>query len=196
MNQVGNKWACHPYPDTVCPDDPVRLIAHGLRAGKYWAVMVAARAMAKKVPAGSILVPIPSADGGCYANRTLAHAICLQTPGVRVVEALRGSRRRSQYDAKKSGVALRAHELKIFAQLTLSDHSGVVLIDNVLDTGETYRAACAALGAEPPIVVWAMTPAPSSASRFVRMASGWINADADGQEEPDLVSPMNAPCSA
>lgn len=158
MSQKGKKWACHDYPATLCPDDPVRLIAHGLRVGKHWAVMVSAQAMAGRIPSGSTLVPIPSSDGGCYANKMLAHAICQLVPGLRVIEALSGRKRQSQYHAKKAGVPLLAHQLAMHAGASLPEGSSVVLIDNVLDTGQTYLAACDALQLAPPILVWAMTP--------------------------------------
>lgn len=62
------------------------------------------------------------------------------------VEALRGIERGSQYDAKKRGQTLSAVDMGFYRHKALPTNRTPYLIDNVVDTGNTAKAAIRALG--------------------------------------------------
>lgn len=63
-----------------------------------------------------------------------------------IVEALRGIERGSQYDAKKRGQTLSAENMGFYRHKDLPSNRTPYLIDNVVDTGNTAKAAIKALG--------------------------------------------------
>ena len=63
-----------------------------------------------------------------------------------IVEALRGIDRGSQYDAKKRGQTLSAENMGFYRHKDLPSNRTPYLIDNVVDTGNTAKAAIKALG--------------------------------------------------
>ncbi len=153
------------YPPNFNADNPVRLVAHGLRAGKAWAVQAAAKSMHQLVTPGATLVPMPSSDGSTSANFLLARAIVAEMgvggASVAILPLLAGERRPSQYETKKAGRLLTGEELKMRAVASALPEHKVILIDNVVDSGETARAALTAMGqsAMPvEVLVWAVAP--------------------------------------
>ena len=63
-----------------------------------------------------------------------------------IVEALRGIERGSQYDAKKRGQTLSSEDMGFYRHKDLPSNRTPYLIDNVVDTGNTAKAAVKALG--------------------------------------------------
>ena len=63
-----------------------------------------------------------------------------------IVEALRGIERDSQYDAKKRGQTLSGENMGFYRQKSLSTNRIPYIVDNVVDTGNTAKAAARALG--------------------------------------------------
>ena len=75
----------------------------------------------------------------------LARAISSYTH-LPIVEALRGIERVSQYDAKKRGQTLSAEDMGFYRHKDLPSNRTPYLIDNVVDTDNTAKAAVKALG--------------------------------------------------
>ena len=62
--------------DYRAPGDlPIRRTAHGLKAGNPDAIALAAIAMARWLPRGAVLVPMPSRTGSPGSTRRLAERI-------------------------------------------------------------------------------------------------------------------------
>ncbi len=152
--------APHEYPASPEADRSararfVRQVAHDLKVADARAIHVAAGAMAPLLPPGSTLVPVPSSSGSTRANLRLAEAIASLVPGTHVVDGLDREASESQYRRRKRGeAALRADAMRVrWVGGALRDP--VVLIDNVLSTGATAKAAERALGRDTLALVWA-----------------------------------------
>ena len=122
-----------------------RWVAHKLKDGDNDAIDYAARQIAKLLPQNAVLVPIPGHHGKTEQTMQLAKAISSYTH-LPIVEALRGIERDSQYDAKKRGQTLSAEDMGFYKYKDLPSNRTPYLIDNVVDTGNTAKAAIRALG--------------------------------------------------
>lgn len=134
----------------------VRKIAHGLKKGNEQAIKKAACAMAKNIKAGSVLVPIPSANG--YADATLKLALALREvtdEKIHVADILFSAPRMSHYLSKKRGIALSIEAMAMHVKAHAIPHDKLILVDNVADTGKTIMAARKALTVEAPALVFA-----------------------------------------
>ena len=105
----------------------------------------AARQIAKLLPQNAVLVPIPGHHGKAEQTMQLARAISSYTH-LPIVDALRGIERDSQYDAKKRGQTLSAEDMGFYKYKDLPSNRTPYIIDNVVDTGTTAKAAIKALG--------------------------------------------------
>ena len=146
----------------------LRELAYAIKVPGSPRLVEAAACIAARVPQRArghhvVLVPVPSSRGDTDASRQLAEALaaCL---GATVVDALAGAERQSSRARKKIGLpGLRAQQmpmtLRAQRQIDLAD--SVYLVDNVLDTGETLRAAERALGRPAGAMVLAVTEVPT-----------------------------------
>ena len=120
-------------------------VAHKLKEGDIDCYNFAAKQMAKMLPKNAVLVPIPGrhgkADQTMHLCRDIASYTCLP-----VVDALRGKDRESQYEAKYKGRSLTVEQLGFHKVSSLPSDRVPYLIDNVVDTGTTAKAAVKALG--------------------------------------------------
>lgn len=120
-------------------------VAHKLKEGDTDAFDYAARQMSKLLPKNAVLVPIPGrhgkADQTMHLCRDIASYTCLP-----VVDALRGKDRESQYEAKYKCRSLTEEQLGFHRVASLPSDRVPYLIDNVVDTGTTAKAAVKALG--------------------------------------------------
>ncbi len=123
----------------------VREIARELKRSNPYALKLAAEAMARAVPDGAVLVPVPGHDGRAGDTFALANEIAAIT-GSPVVEALRGTPRRAVYEQKREGVLPSASALGFRRFAALPPGREVVFVDNVVGTGTTAVAAREALG--------------------------------------------------
>lgn len=126
---------------------PVRDVAHALKRPAHHPreLARAAQQLAALVPAGAVLVPVPSSDGSTAVNLALAEAIAVRS-GARVCDALRRDRavQSSRARRKRGGRSLmvQQHQIREIARCP----GDLYLVDNVIATGNTIRAARTALG--------------------------------------------------
>lgn len=121
-------------------------LAHGVKTRDPKVIAEVADLMASLIPKDAVLVPAPSHTGEATDMLDLAQAISERT-GAPVANVLKSVKRGSQYDAKNAGKPLSASELGI----TVTGEplpAGLlpVVIDNVVDTGNTAEACVKALG--------------------------------------------------
>ena len=118
-----------------------RDLAKKVKSGDAAAITQMATEMAAELELspGSIFVPIPSSGGVATYTKQLANEIAAINGGT-VSDILKGSERESLYDTKKSGG--NAAEVDFGFRLDGDAPQGnIVLVDNVMDTGETASAA-------------------------------------------------------
>lgn len=126
----------------------IRAVAYALKQAVPTAIAVAAPAMAALIGGPCLLVPIPASDCGVRANLALARAIAGLVPDCRAKIAIA----RSGPTASSTRLRLRGlHGLKREQHhFSLTGEQmpplPVYFVDNVIRTGETIRAARAALG--------------------------------------------------
>ena len=120
-------------------------IAHSIKDGDTDAIEYAARKMAALVPNNAVLVPIPGHHGVADQTLRLAQALSSYTH-LPLVDALRGREHESQYQAKLRGRVLSGREMGFHQIRELPSGRIPCLIDNVVDTGTTAKAAVGALG--------------------------------------------------
>lgn len=137
------------YAHSYYHDPQVRKIAHGIKNGNRQAILSAARAMTRLLPAAPriILVPIPSRTGTATTTRLLAEEICHQHPKTEVMDVLRGRVRPSLYEEKKQGKRdVCSAWFGFRLTRSLPPDAEVFLVDNVEATGATIKAAMAVCG--------------------------------------------------
>lgn len=120
-------------------------IAHSIKEGDTDAIDYAARRMAAVVPTNAVLVPIPGHHGVADQTLRLVQALSSYTH-LPFVDALRGRDHESQYEAKRRGHVLSGREMGFQQVRVLPSGRIPCLIDNVVDTGTTAKAAAEALG--------------------------------------------------
>lgn len=122
-----------------------RWVAHKIKEGDSDAIEYAAKQMGLILPGNSVLIPIPGHLGYPKETMALAEAISRNTRHP-IADILRGNKRESQYEAKYRGYTLSQEEMGFERIASIPDGKQPVLIDNVVDTGTTAKAAFKALG--------------------------------------------------
>ncbi len=122
--------------------DGARTLAHEAKAGSADAITQMAKEMAPLVPAGAVLVPIPSKDGSATITLEVAKALAELT-GRPMADVIKGKSRDSVYDFKFEGndtdnLKSEFFEFKLEQEPPAGD---ILLIDNVYDTGTTAKYA-------------------------------------------------------
>lgn len=120
-------------------------LAHGIKSRDPKIIAEVADLMTPLIPKDAVLVPAPSHTGDATDMLDLAKAISERT-GAPVADVLKSAERGSQYEAKNAGKPLAASEMGITVQGGLPDGKLPVVIDNVVDTGNTAEACVKALG--------------------------------------------------
>ena len=122
-------------------------LCHKLKENDSQAITFCARHLAKMLPENAVVVPIPGHHGFALQTLYLARAISEQSDGIiPVANVLKGNGRLSNYQAKKEGHPLSAFELGFRQVAPLPKGKVPYLLDNVVDTGTTAKAAINALG--------------------------------------------------
>lgn len=120
----------------------LRHLALRVKDGRESALRRAAELMAARLPAGAVVVPMPSHLGRAAAMLGVAERIGLARPDMAVCDALEAAPHASRYADKKAGRRPEGVRMRLLRPLP----SGrVFIIDNCVDTGETFRAASAAI---------------------------------------------------
>ena len=139
-------------------DPDIRALCHAVKDGDPVAILETAALLAPYVPNGSILVPVPNHDGRAGYTLELAKAIRERLPrkDVTVLDALKGLPHPSLCEMKHAGFNLASVDYGFDftgrrERMFLKNYNGsnghpVFLVDNVIDTGRTARAAYVALG--------------------------------------------------
>ena len=125
-----------------------RRLAYGLKVPTREAIRVAAAELARLIPPRAFLVPIPSSDGTVSVNRRLCLAIARRTCGLYAVALGRRAPVESSCVRAKAGLhrlSPRQHQMIRVRELPAGARP-VFLVDNVVTSGNTLRAARAALG--------------------------------------------------
>jgi predicted amidophosphoribosyltransferase len=136
----------------------VRDVAHALKRAESRAVAVAALAMARLVKRGAVLVPVPSSAGDTRVNAVLANEVA-ELAGGSVCDVLgRRTPVESSYLRRKAGgTSLTVREHHMVASAACDGR--LYLVDNVVSTGSTVRAARRALDGRAQALVWAVDSA-------------------------------------
>ena len=122
-------------------------LCHKLKENDPRAITYCARQLVKMLPENAVVVPIPGHHGFALQTLYLARAINEQSGGIiPVANVLKGNSRMSNYQAKKKGSLLPAEELGFRQVAPLPKGKVPYLLDNVVDTGTTAKAAINALG--------------------------------------------------
>ena len=121
-------------------------LARAVKSDGLKAINEAADLMSLLVPDNAVLVPAPSHVGYATDMLLLANAIGMRTNS-EVADVLKSAPRDSQYDHKiNSGKPFTAEELGIHMEGELPEGKFPVVIDNVVNTGNTAEACVKALG--------------------------------------------------
>ena len=122
-------------------------LCHKLKENDPQAIAYCARQLVKMLPENAVVIPIPGHHGFALQTLYLARAINEQSGGIiPVANVLKGNSRMSNYQAKKEGYLLPAEELGFRQVAPLPKGKVPYLLDNVVDTGTTAKAAINALG--------------------------------------------------
>ena len=122
-------------------------LCHKLKENDPQAIAYCARQLVKMLPENAVVIPIPGHHGFALQTLYLARAINEQSGGIiPVANVLKGNSRMSNYQAKKKGSLLPAEELGFRQVAPLPKGKVPYLLDNVVDTGTTAKAAINALG--------------------------------------------------
>lgn len=122
-------------------------LCHKLKENDPQAIAYCARQLVKMLPENAVVIPIPGHHGFALQTLYLAKAINEQSGGIiPVANVLKGNSRMSNYQAKKEGSLLPAEELGFRQVAPLPKGKVPYLLDNVVDTGTTAKAAINALG--------------------------------------------------
>ena len=121
-------------------NEKAKKLAHAVKDGDADAIDAMAKEMAAKVPENAVLIPMPSRSGKATNMKDLAEAIS-KISGAPVADVLTGKKRKSLYEAKKKGETISADDLKMQLTGELPKGKIPIIIDNVLATGATFKAA-------------------------------------------------------
>ena len=120
-------------------------LAHGVKDRDPKVIAEVADLMTPIIPKDAVLVPAPSHTGEATDMLDLAKAISERT-GAPVADVLKSAERGSQYEAKYAGKPISSKDMGITMQGELPEGKMPVVIDNVVDTGNTAEACVQALG--------------------------------------------------
>ena len=141
--------------------DNIRALAHKVKEGNKNAILKAASLLHKYVQPNSILIPIPSHTGISTYTKELADIIA-QKSNSTVLDILRSGQRDMLYNRKMNGANVNDINLGIYCvgdvngliSKKLHKTRNVILIDNVVDSGITYKQAHDALLREYNVESW------------------------------------------
>lgn len=126
----------------------VRELAHNIKLGNSDAIETAAISMSRKIPRGSILIPVPQHTGNAEYTLKLSKRIA-ELSGCKVMDILKAAPREDTLFSRKkmNGGVVKEYSLGFY--VVGDDNTGeklksardIILIDNVVDSGMTYAQA-------------------------------------------------------
>ena len=130
----------------------VRDLAKNIKYGNIEAIETAAISMSKKIPRGSILIPVPQHSGNAEYTLRLSNKIA-ELSGCKVMDILKAAPREYTLFSRKkmNGGVVKEYSLGFYVvgddstESTLKSATNVILIDNVVDSGMTYAQAAMAI---------------------------------------------------
>jgi len=121
-------------------------LAHEVKTGNPAVIERIADMMSPLIPSEAVLIPAPSHKGYATDMLALSEAIAQRT-GAEIADVLKSDTRVSQYTAKKeTGKAIDADKLGIYAVGEIPNGKLPVIVDNVVDSGNTAEACVRAIG--------------------------------------------------
>lgn len=124
----------------------LKRLAKGVKTRDAALIKEAADLIAPLIPDNAVLIPAPSHSGTATDMLDLAKAIAKIT-GSEVADVLRSAPRESQYQAKKTtGVPMASKQLGIAVEGEIPADKTPIIIDNVVDSGNTAEACVQAVG--------------------------------------------------
>ena len=132
-----------------------RLLAHGVKDGNVEMTDDAARKLAVMLKSGTALVPIPNSCGRAVTTLALCERMA-QYNDLVVLDAIVGNKReKTLYQMKAERKSLSGVDFGYAVKEGMVIPDNAVLVDNVYDTGTTYRAARKATGITREVVIGA-----------------------------------------
>lgn len=124
----------------------LKRLAKGVKTRDKALIKEAADLIAPLIPDNAVLIPAPSHSGTATDMLDLAKAIA-EVTGSEVADVLRSAPRESQYQAKKTtGVPMASKQLGIAVEGEIPADKTPIIIDNVVDSGNTAEACVQAVG--------------------------------------------------
>lgn len=124
----------------------LKRLAKGVKTRDAALIKEAADLIAPLIPDNAVLIPAPSHSGTATDMLDLAKAIA-EVTGSEVADVLRSAPRESQYQAKKTtGVPMASKQLGIAVEGEIPADKTPIIIDNVVDSGNTAEACVQAVG--------------------------------------------------
>lgn len=124
----------------------LKRLAKGVKTRDAALIKEAADLIAPLIPDNAVLIPAPSHSGTATDMLDLAKAIA-EVTGSEVADVLRSAPRESQYQAKKTtGVPMASKQLGIAVEGDIPADKTPIIIDNVVDSGNTAEACVQAVG--------------------------------------------------
>lgn len=116
----------------------VRVTCHGIKERDISCIKVMAEFILNQdiVKEGDILIPAPQREGYAIYTRTVSEIIAHETGAV-LDDILYSDRRRTLYELKYE----KRHASLQFRLRKMPDNGRLLFVDNVIDTGLTYRVA-------------------------------------------------------
>ena len=124
----------------------LKRLAKGVKTRDPKIIQEAAELIRPLIPENAVLIPAPSHTGRATDMLDLANALAAITPA-EVADILQSAPRTSQYQQKKeTGVPMSSKNLGITLNGVVPEGKVPVVIDNVVDSGNTAEACVQALG--------------------------------------------------
>lgn len=124
----------------------LKRLAKGVKTRDAALIKEAADLIAPLIPDNAVLIPAPSHSGTATDMLDLAKAIA-EVTGSEVADVLRSAPRESQYQAKKTtGVPMASKQFGIAVEGDIPADKTPIIIDNVVDSGNTAEACVQAVG--------------------------------------------------
>lgn len=124
----------------------LKRLAKGVKTRDEALIKEAADLIAPLIPDNAVLIPAPSHSGTATDMLDLTNAIA-EVTGSEVADVLRSAPRESQYQAKKTtDVPMASKQLGIAVEGEIPADKTPIIIDNVVDSGNTAEACVQAVG--------------------------------------------------